>query len=112
MINIIQLLGHSGFLANLSTRRVTPLTRVFNILELLQITPICWLLNFQIWQPSYINPSRLPDIITMLLQGNFNVLLYQSVTIPDTVVKNNHNYYTPIVKVLLFMCFIGGERIM
>ena len=29
------------FLVNLSTRRVTPLTRVFNILELLQITPIC-----------------------------------------------------------------------
>ena len=37
------------WIVNLSTRRVTLLTRVFNILELLQITPICWLLNFPIW---------------------------------------------------------------
>ena len=36
------------FFVHLSTRRVTPLTRVFNILELLQITLICWLLNFPI----------------------------------------------------------------
>ena len=36
------------FFVHLSTRRVTPLTGVFNILELLQITLICWLLNFPI----------------------------------------------------------------
>ena len=37
----------------------------------------------------------------MLLQGNLNVLLHQcdSVTIPDTAVKNNHNYLL-IVKIL------------
>ena len=34
------------FLGNLSTRRVTPLTRVFNILELLQITPDLLVVKF------------------------------------------------------------------
>ena len=42
-INLLQRQNFSG-----PGRRVTPLTRVFNILELLEITPICWLLNFAI----------------------------------------------------------------
>ena len=72
-------------------RRVTPLTRASNILELLQITLICWLLNFP--NSNMGNPHILiaPDyqIQSQCCCKEIFMFCYISVTISDTLVKNN-----------------------